>query len=259
MGDRTTERRQRAARTAADEQHDGPSQPRLPPEHRRRWLIWTMVAVVLVVGLLTGGPWVYARLVASPPPEPLTVSTPAPTATVDPLLPIDVNGAWTVGEGSEAGYRLGEVLTGDEVEVVGRTSTVTGSATVEGGMLTQAVVVVDTASITTDQSARDAYFRRALDTTTFPQATFEITAPVDVSAVGSSTSPLDVTTTGTLTFHGVSLPATVTLQVNRTGQGIQVAGQVPVVLADFGLEAPDLGFVTVQPTGSIEMLLSLVR
>ncbi|HWS57480.1 MAG TPA: YceI family protein [Actinotalea sp.] len=233
----------------------------LPPEHRRRWLLGTLVTVVLAVALVVGGPWVYARIVTGAGEEPLELSTPTPSATVPPGPPvaIDVDGAWQVGPGSLAGYRITEVLNGESVVVVGRTEDVTGSMTVTDGVLTAARVVVGTASIVTDSSARDAYFRRALDTTTYPEAVFELTVPVDVSAIGTAPEPVTVVAEGTMTLRGVTRPATATLQVQRTAQGVEVAGSVPVVLTDFGLDPPDLGFVTVEPNGAVEMLLDLVR
>lgn len=239
-----------------------PPAPQLPPEHRRRWLVTTLVVVVVAVGLIVGGPWFYARVLAPDARAPLALTTPTATPSVDPdapLPPLEVDGTWQVGAGSAAGYRLGEVLSGEQVTVVGRTEQVTGSLTVAGGQLTEATVRVDTASIATDESARDAFFRRALDTTTFPEATFTLTAPVDVTAVAAATAPVAVAAPGTLTFHGVSQPVTAELLVQRTPEGIEVAGQVPVTLESFGLDAPDLGFVTVEPTGSVELLLVLVR
>lgn len=242
-----------------------PAAPPLPPEHRRRWLVRTLAAVLVAVGLVVGGPWVYARLIVREAPDPLTFSTATPTAEPTPVPddlvvgPIDVNGTWQVAEGSQAGYRLGEVLSGEQVTVVGRTEVMNGAFVVDGGMLQGAEVVVDTATIATDESARDAYFRRALNTTDFPQATFVLTQPVDVSAVGSAPEPTTVDVSGTLTFHGVSNDVTANLQVKRTTAGIEIVGAVPVTLADYGLEAPDLGFVTVEPTGTIEMLLVLTR
>ncbi len=144
-----------------------------------------MVGLVLAVVAVTGGPWVYARVMDSRSPDPLALSSPSPAAesVVDPTAPFVLNGRWLVASGSQAGYRIGEVLSGDAVEVVGRTDKVTGLATISGGSLASAQVVVDAGSITTDQSARDVYFRRALDTSTYPQATFELTQPVDVSAL----------------------------------------------------------------------------
>ncbi len=249
--------------TTPHAQHSpAPPAPHLPPEHRRRWLVITLVTVVVAVGLIVGGPWLYARLLAPEARAPLTLSTPTASPSIDPdapLPPLDVEGVWQVGAGSAAGYRLGEVLSGEAVTVVGRTDQVTGSLAITGGQLTEATVTVGTASIATDESARDAFFRRALDTTTFPEATFVLTGPVDVTAVATSTGPVAVAAPGTLTFHGVSQPVTAQLQVQRTAAGVEVAGQVPVTLEDFGLQAPDLGFVTADPTGAVEMLLVLGR
>lgn len=235
------------------------SHPVVPPEHRRRWLIGTLVVVVLAVSAIVGGPWLYARVIMPDPREALTLSTPAPTVPVQVPATADINGAWQVSDGSQAGYRLGEVLSGEQVTVVGRTEKVTGKVVVAGGALTQAEVVVDTASIATDESARDAYFRRALDTTAYPEAVFTLAEPADVSAVGTTAEAVAVQAAGTLTFHGVSHPVTVDLQVRRTTDGVEVAGQVPITLGAFGLDAPDLGFVTVEPTGSVELLLVLTR
>lgn len=238
-----------------------PSRAQLPPEHRRRWLVGTVVTVVVAVAAVVGGPWVYARLVSGPGDEPLVLSTPTATATAPPGPPasVDVDGTWQVSAGSQGGYRIGEVLSGAAVVVVGRTDLVTGSVTVADGALTVARVAVDTATITTDESARDAYFRRALDTSTYPEAVFELAVPVDVSAVGTAPEPVSVQAEGTVTLRGVTLPATATLQVQRTAVGLEVVATVPVTLADFELEPPDLGFVTVDPTGTIEVLLVLVR
>ncbi|WP_250446015.1 YceI family protein [Actinotalea sp. C106] len=237
-------------------------QPHPHPEHRRRWLIWTLVAVPVALAAIAGGPWFYARFLAPDPAEPLALSTPGPTETAAP--PVDeieeVDGTWTVAAGSEAGYRLGEVLSGEQVTVVGRTDQVSGGVVLEDGSLLEAEVLVDVASIVTDESARDAYFRRALDTTTHPQATFEVTDPVDVTALEGATEAVTVQAPGTLTFHGVARPATAVLEVQPTGSDqVEVAGQIPVTLEDFDLTAPDLGFVTVEPTATVEMLLVLTR
>ena len=223
-----------------------------------------MVAVVAAVSLIVGGPWVYAQLIAPDPAEPLALTTPTPeaAATVAPPSPLelaDLEGSWRVGAGSQAGYRLGEVLSGQPVTVVGRTEVVDGSVVVQGGSLVTADIVVDTASIVTDDSARDAYFRRALNTTDFPQAVFALSGPVDLSAIVGSAGPVTIEAPGTLTFHGVSGPVTATLQVQTSAEGVEVVGTIPVVLAEFGLEPPDLGFVTVDPTGTVEMLLVLTR
>lgn len=228
--------------------------------HRLRILVRTVMAVALAVGVMVGGPWLYARFVAAEPRDELSLSSPSPEAAPQvPTGPLDIDGTWLVQPGSEAGYRLREVLSGEEVVVVGRTESVTGEVEVEADRLTTARVVVDAGSISTDESARDAFFRRALDTTSFPEATFELTEPVDVSTLAAGDEPLTTTVSGELTLHGVTSPVAVELEAQRTATGVEVVGQVPVTLADFGLSAPDLGWVVVDPAGTVEIRLLLAR
>lgn len=228
------------------------------PQHERRWLVVTVVGVLLAVGLVVGGPWFYAHFLVREAPDPLMLTTPEVVRTV-PQGPADIDGAWEIQPGSEAGYRLGEVLYDTEVTVVGRTESVAGVVVISDGVLVEARVVVDVGSITTDESARDAFFRRALDTTTHPEAVFELTEPVDVSPIGLADQPLAVHGVGTLTLHGVTRPATATLEVQRTVDGVEVLATIDLILADFDLIAPDLGWVVVEPAGTVEALLQLAR
>lgn len=248
----------------ARERHGRPSgsatsHHQIPPEHRLRWVLGTLVVLVLAVGAVTGGPWVAARLTGRPAPPPLALTSSSSDPAPDPDAPLDPNGTWVVAEGSQAGYRIGETLGGEQTEVVGRTAEVNGSVTVEQGALTAARVTVGTDSISTDQPARDVYFRRALNTSTYPQASFTLSTPVDVSAVASGSAPVEVSAAGRLTIGGTTVDATVTLQVQRTADGLEVAGRIPVALADLGLTAPKLPALSVDPQGAVEVLLVLVR
>lgn len=236
------------------------AEPALHAQHRRRVLVRTLAGIVVALGLIVGGPFVYARFFAPEPADPLELST--PTAEPTPEVPsgvVDIEGTWRVLEGSEAGYRLGEVLSGQDVTVVGRTERVTGELTITDGALASASVTVDAGTISTDEAARDAFFRRALNTSEFPDATFVLSEPVDVSAIGQSDQPITVSAVGSLTFHGVTQPVTAELEAQRTPDGVEVVGRIPVTLRDFDLEAPDLGWVVVESTGTVEVRLLLAR
>lgn len=184
-------------------------------------------------------------------------SAPAATAAV-----ADLDGDWTVSDGSEAGYRVDEVLSGQDVTVVGRTEQVTGSGTVADGELTAATVEVDLASITTDEAARDGQFQGILDTRTFPTATFELTAPVDVTAVADGET-VTVDAPGSMTIKGTTRDVTAALEIRLAADGddvvAELAATVPVTFADYDVQAPDLGFVTVEDTGFVEADLTLSR
>ncbi|MFF1878011.1 YceI family protein [Leifsonia sp. NPDC058230] len=225
--------------------------------------IWIgVIAGVVVVGAVAAiaGPYVYRDLVSGPPAAVPTVALTADPKAETTLDTADLSGTWKVGADSFAGYRLKEVLNGVDVTVTGRTSKVSGDLTVDGLTLTQAKVTVEVGSIATDEPARDAYFRSsALQTDKFPQATFTLTQPV--TATGTP-KPGDVQTlqaTGELSLHGVTKPVTVELQVGLNGNAGQLSGSIPITFADFGVDAPDLGFVTVEKTGSVEFLLNLEK
>ncbi|MFJ3403593.1 YceI family protein [Promicromonospora sp. NPDC090134] len=187
------------------------------------------------------------------------VGSSAPAATADVA---DLDGDWTVADDSEAGYRVDEVLSGQDVTVVGRTEQVTGSGTVADGELTAATVEVDLASITTDESARDGQFQGILDTRTHPTATFELTDPVDITAVADG-GTVTVDARGTMTIKGIAQEVTAGLEIRLADDGgdvvAELAATVPVTFADYGVEAPDLGFVTVEDDGLVEAELTLTH
>ncbi|QGQ20718.1 YceI family protein [Cellulomonas sp. JZ18] len=205
-------------------------------------------AVLVGVGAVLG-PRLYASTVRAEAAPTLDASA-AAGGLADPT---SLDGTWTVGEGSFAGYRLDEVLGGEDVTVTGRTEQVSGDLTVDGGTLTAATVEVDVASIATDQQRRDDYFRgTAMQADTWPTATFTLTEPAELVA-GST----DARLTGDLTIRDVTRPVTVDAEVAPTGDGVQVVGAVPVTFRDWGITPPDLGFVTVEETGAVEFDLVL--
>ncbi len=233
-------------------------------QKRSKVLIGVAVAVVvLVVAGLVGsrlyGNWVNSNADDVPTLTPSSESASADgddadAATGDPGGdPAALSGEYTVAEGSFAGYRVDEVLNGQDVTVTGRTEDVSGAVTLVDGELTDGSIEVDLTTVATDESSRDEYFRsEAIDTSQFPTATFELTEPVAVVADGS-----DVELVGDLTINGVTNPATIAAQVGTSGEGLQVVGTAPITFADFDVEAPNLGFVTVEDAGSIEFSLEL--
>lgn len=211
-------------------------------------------AAVVVVGVVAGiyGPGLYADWASGAADDEPTLE-----ASMAPLPDADtVEGTWTVGEGSFAGYRVEEVLQGADVTVTGRTEEVTGSVTVADGAITAADVEVDVASVATDETRRDDYFRdQAMEAATYPTAIFELTDPAELESGATA-----VELTGELTIHGVTQPATVEAEVAGDAAGggpVQVIGTVPITFTDFGVDAPDLGFVSVEDQGSIEFSLQL--
>jgi polyisoprenoid-binding protein YceI len=216
----------------------------------RTWWIAGGLLALLVAGLV-GGPLVYATLQNDAPA--------AQTVAVQPDgidLSAATDGTWTVAGGSSAGYRVDEVLNGADVTVAGTTDQVSGTVVVKDGDLTPAEVAVDVASISTDSDRRDAYFRDSvMDVGQHPTATVTVTGPVDLPEL--SGTPVTVPVTGDLPVAGATQPVRFELSVVRTPAGVDASGSIPLTFADFGIEAPDLGFVSVDDQGSVEFLLRL--
>ncbi|NUP75796.1 MAG: YceI family protein [Sinomonas sp.] len=234
---------------------------------KRKFLLIAIVAVALI-GLAAGvGPQIYAAMQPEAP-APLTVaSASAPASAAAPsssssgassLAATSDAGTWKAAGGSQAGYRIAEVLNGANVTVVGRTTKVSGTVTVDDETLTAASIQVDVASIATDNSGRDSQFRgMVMHASQFPTASFALTEPAKVPALG--TSPVSLSVKGTLELAGQKRDVVAQLQVVRNGGTVSVSGTIPITPQDFGITPPNLGFVKVSDSGQVEFLVNLTR
>jgi polyisoprenoid-binding protein YceI len=175
-------------------------------------------------------------------------------------------GTWTIGSGSLAGYRVREQLANlaAESDAVGRTDAVTGSVTLTAAgdsvQVTAADISVDTTSIASDESRRDNRLRNeGLQTNEYPTATFTLTSPVDVPAEIFAGTIVDVTLHGDLTLHGSTKTVDIPAKAQMQGGQVQVQGAITFPLADYGIEAPNIGgfIVSIADEGTLEFLLLL--
>lgn len=167
-------------------------------------------------------------------------------------------GTWQVSEGSEAGYRVNEVLSGEDITVTGRTSDVTGTFTVnaDGTVLEQADFTVNLSTVATDSDRRDNYFKNTtIDTAKNPEAQLRVTEPVNLGTAPAAGETRTVEVTGELTLKGSTQQVTFPVDVAGDGSQVQIAAAVPITFADYGIQAPSLGFVSVEDHGSIEVQL----
>ena len=227
-------------------------------------LLWGLgIVIVGIVIAVAAGPWFYREFIAGEADPELALPKQTQSATTD------VDGTWTVVPGpseeakrTQAGYRVDEMLRGSPLTVNGRTPQVTGEAVVAASKLESATFTVDVASITSPESNRDNQFRGAdiLDTARFPTAEFRVTQPVDVAAVPETGAAITLDVPASLTIKGVTRDVAAKVDVQRAGETIIAAGSVPVTWTDFNVTPPDFaGFVTVEPTGSIEFLVNLAK
>ncbi|AWB96592.1 YceI family protein [Agromyces badenianii] len=231
-------------------------------QKRTKIITVSIIAGALVLGATAAiaGPIVYRDLIVGEADAAPSVTTTPQGSSGTGEAASDLSGDWAVVDGSFAGYRVDEVLNGTDVTVTGHTEDVTGTLTVDGLTLTSASIEVDVASIATDSGNRDEYFRSsALRTDEFPTAAFVLTEPITVGSAPTVGKVQTVQATGDLTLAGVTRSVTVDLEAVLNGADGQVAGSIPIIFADFGVEAPNLGFVSVEPTGFVEFSLVLAR
>jgi polyisoprenoid-binding protein YceI len=182
-----------------------------------------------------------------------------------------LDGTWivntTVGDGvlddgSYVGYRVQEELaTIGAKTAVGRTPALTGSFEFSGATLSTATIEADLGQLTSDDSRRDGAIRRqALETDTFPEASFVLTAPVDLGTAPGAGQSFTVDATGDLTIHGVTRNVTVPINGQLVGDTVVVVGRVEIKFADYDIEKPTAGIVlSVDDVGEMEFQLFLAR
>jgi polyisoprenoid-binding protein YceI len=228
---------------------------------------WTLVAVVAVVVLGTGGFYWFVLRGDAPERASLPVRTDTTGVASGDDAAAGVDGTYQVSPGPDvfAGYRVQEQFAGDTIEAtaVGRTPAVTGTLTVSGGQVTAVEVEADLTQLASDESQRDNAIRtRGLETSTFPTATFTLTTPIDLPDDIVAGQQLELTATGDLTLHGVTRQVAFPLAAQWDGGGSISAATpqgITILMADFDIEPPSTGFVSVDDEGEIELQLVFTR
>jgi polyisoprenoid-binding protein YceI len=183
-------------------------------------------------------------------------TTPGTQATSNVAL----DGTWNVTTGSEAGYRVDEVLFGQNNTAVGRTNSVTGNLTFNGTQVTAGTFSIDLTSVKSDQARRDAQFNgRIMSTATHPTATFTLSQPIVLPSVPTPGTDITANASGQLMLRSTTKPVAVTVTARRTANTIQVNGSIPITFADWGIPNPSIGPISTQDHGLIEFLLNFAH
>ena len=248
----------------------------MPFTRPRHWLRWLIGAIVVLVVLGVGGPFVYIHFFNGSTPAALSLptasssvssspggtTTPSGTAAASTAASGSLAGAYRVGSGSVVGYRVNEVLLGQSTTAVGRTTSVTGHLTIAGSTATAAAFSVPMDTVHSDKSERDGQFDgRIMDVSQYPTGTFTLTSPIDLAPLPATGVIKSYTATGKLTLHGATRTVTFTLTAERStakdgSTQIEVAGDIPVLFSDYNIQNPSVGgFVTTQDHGLLEFLL----
>ena len=189
---------------------------------------------------------------------------PASSAALDAA---SIPGTWAIGADSVVGYRVRERLASlsADSDAVGRTSSITGTATIasSGGTMsvTAAEFTVDMTALASDKQMRDNRLRNdGIQTNSFPTSTFKLTSPISLPANVATGAQVDVSLHGDLSLHGVTKTVDIPAKAQLNGSLIQVLGSLAFPFSDFSIHAPNIGgFVAVEDHGTLEFLVNLTK
>ena len=225
-------------------------------------IVRKVVAALIVLALLVvAGPWVYINLIKDDAPDALSLEPAVTTTAGEVQQPTNAtDGEWAVVADSVVGYRVKEILFGQDTEGVGRTSAVTGSLVIANNEVTSAEFSVDMTTIKSDSSRRDRQVNnRILDTATFPTATFALNEPIALTPEALAGSDFTANTTGTLTLRGVTKTVPVALTARLVDNVIEVNGSIEIVFAEWQIPDPSVSAIVVEDRGLLEFLIRFSR
>ena len=219
------------------------------------------VVVVAVAGFL----FIYFVLFPTSSPKPFSLTSSASGA------PVSANtrfaGRWTIATGSVAGYRVREKLgfLPAEDDAVGRTSAITGTATLaEAGHVVTvraASFTVEVSELKSDQAMRDQHIRTiGIQSATYPTATFVLSTPLTLPTSAVNGDVVHTSVAGVFNIHGTSRRETVPLEMRLSNSEIQAVGSLTFPWSEFNMTAPSVGgFVSVTNHATMEFDLRLKR
>ena len=236
------------------------SQAQRQAQSRKRTLLIVAVSIFIVIAVV---------IAAVPLVRTLLFSHGVKTEGIDrghvSAAGTDIDGDWEVSRRPErnatsAGFTFDEVLPGERRSTSASTDEVSGWATIESGTLTAGEITVDMTNLTSDSDVRDSNVRRKiLHTDQFPEATFRVTEPADVSQVPDDGSVAKVELTGEMTIHGETNTVTHEFDVARSGKSLIVAADIPINRLDYGVETPELVAAKIAEEGEVNVRINMTK
>lgn len=239
------------------------------PRGRRLLLVIGAVAVVLVLGV--AAVIYFVVFPTSSPPRFALAKAPAATGST-PAAPsaaggTGLAGTWSIAAGSAAGYRVREKLAflPAESDAVGRTSAITGGATLTGPnsalKVSKASFSVDVRTLKSDRSLRDEKLHSVgIESDTYPTAGFVLSSPIALPSAAVAGAAFHVSARGALTIHGVTKSETIPLAMRLSSDQLEAVGSITFPWSEFGMTAPSIGgFVNVTEHATMEFDLRLAR
>lgn len=223
--------------------------------------IMVPIFIVIIVGLTLVAlvPMFYKLFMgAGVKTEPINAEQTEPATT-------ELDGNWEVIQGnvhnySSVGFTFAEVLPAEETITSGSTSDVSGQAEIANGIVESALITVNMDELTTDKQVRDENMKTKLfETSAYPESTFELTEPVDLSNLPEDGSLGEVELTGDLTIKDQTQSVTAPFQAVRDGDTIVLGGDIQINRLDFNVITPDMIAAKIDEEGAVNIRLTLEK
>ena len=229
-----------------------PTQGRSESSRKRRWLRWVVVGVATILVLVVAGLYVFVHFLGGATPARLTL--PELHASGVGLGSSSIDGTWTVGNGSLAGYRVRKDFLGPGDSVVGRTSGVTGHVVISHSRVSSASFRVDLTSLKSNGKTQ-SQFAGILGTVSHPDATLTLAAPIVPRSSPALNKEFRAYATGQLAMHGSTRSVTFDITARYSGSALEATGSIPIAFSDWDIKAPTF----LQNDGVVEFLLVMHR
>jgi polyisoprenoid-binding protein YceI len=225
--------------------------------NRRRRIIAIIIGAIVLAGGMAGAVYGIGYLFFREPAPPAvgtvdvastaptgsaTSSSGGPSASGDEITGVvDTSiGSFADFTSSFVGYRVQEELAGIGGQTaVGRTPDVSGTLTLVGTTLTSTEVTADLTTLVSDDDRRDNQLReQAIQTDTYPTATFVLTEPIELPDGAADGDEVTVTASGELTLHGVTQPVEVPIMAQLVDDAVVITGSIDIAFAGYEIEKP---------------------
>lgn len=214
------------------------------------------VVVIILIAILASVlvlPVIFSEAIVGTPLPPLQLLQSSTTAT--PADSLSLDGVWTTGSGSLAGFRVQESFLLQSGTIVGRTSAVTGSLDISNQVVTSGTFQVDLSQLTIAISEQTNNLSSILDTGAYPDAVFTLTTPIDIAQLPTNGEILSSTASGSLTMNNTTHPITLALTGRYDGSQLEALGSTSILVSDWGMKSP----IGIHNDAEIEFLVFLQR
>lgn len=227
--------------------------------YNRKIMVPIFIVIIVGLTLVAFAPMLYSIFTGpGVTTEPINADKTEPAST-------DLDGNWEVVKGNPSnytsvGFTFAEILPAEQTVTSGSTNDVSGQAEISDSTVDSALITVNMDELTTDKQVRDENMKTKLfETAKYPEATFELTEPVDISSLPEDGSLGDVELTGDLTIKGETKSVTETFQAVRDGETILLGGNIPINRLDFNVITPDMIAAKIDEEGTIDIRLTMKK